>query len=80
MEPSRKPLNTLMKNINKNIIVKLKNGVEYKGRMVRCDTYMNIILDGASEFWESNCIANYGDVFIRGNNILYISIDSDKLL
>lgn len=80
MEPSRKPLNTLMKNINKNIVVKLKNGVEYKGRMIRCDTYMNIILDGASEFWESNCIANYGDLFIRGNNILYISIDADKLL
>lgn len=75
LEPSRKPLNELMKNLNSNIVVKLKNGVEYRGRMVRCDSYMNIILEGASEFYESNCIANYGDIFIRGNNILYIHVD-----
>ncbi len=80
MEPARRPLNELMKNLNKNVVVKLKNGVEYKGRMVKCDSYMNIILGGASEFYESNCIANYGDVFIRGNNILYIQMGADTLL
>lgn len=79
MEPARKPLNELMKRLSKNIVVKLKNGVEYRGRMVKCDSYMNIILDGASEFYESNCIANYGDVFIRGNNILYIQVSIDSL-
>lgn len=68
-----------MKSLNSNVIVKLKNDIEYRGRMVKCDTYMNIILDGASEFYESNCIANYGNVFIRGNNILYIRLDIDKL-
>ena len=80
MESSRRPLNALMRNLNSNIVVKLKNDIEYRGRMVKCDTYMNIILDGASEFYESNCIANYGNVFIRGNNILYILLDIDKLL
>ena len=80
MESSRRPLNALMKNLNSNVVVKLKNDIEYRGRMVKCDTYMNIILDGASEFYESNCIANYGNVFIRGNNILYILVDTDKLL
>ena len=80
MESSKRPLNTLMKRINSNVVVKLKNGVEYRGHMVKCDSYMNIILEGASEFYESNCIANYGDVFIRGNNILYIQVDVDKLL
>ena len=80
MESNKRPLNALMKNLNSNIVVKLKNDIEYRGRMVKCDTYMNIILDGASEFYESNCIANYGNVFIRGNNILYILVDTDKLL
>ena len=69
-----------MKNLNNDVVVKLKNGVEYRGRMVRCDSYMNIILGGASEFYESNCLANYGDVFIRGNNILYIQMSPDALL
>ena len=68
-----------MKNINANVVVKLKNNLEYRGRMVKCDSYMNIILDGASEFYDSNCIANYGNIFIRGNNILYIQVDASKL-
>lgn len=71
---AQRPLNELMKRLNSNIIVKLKNGFEYKGRMVKCDNYMNIILEGASEFFESKCLANYGDIFIRGNNILYIGL------
>lgn len=79
METNRRPLNALMKNLNTNIVVKLKNDLEYRGHMIKCDSYMNIILDGASEFYESNCIANYGNVFVRGNNILYIQINSDKL-
>ena len=79
MESSRRPLNALMKSLNSNVVVKLKNDIEYRGRMVKCDTYMNIILDGASEFYESNLVANYGNVFIRGNNILYILVDTDKL-
>ena len=79
METSQRPLNALMKNLNANVIVKLKNDLEYRGRMVKCDSYMNIILDGASEFYKSNCIANYGNVFVRGNNILYIKVDVDEL-
>ena len=80
MESPQRPLTTLMKRISSNVIVKLKNGIEYRGRMIKCDSYMNIILEGASEFLNSTCVANYGDVFIRGNNILYIQVDVDKLL
>jgi len=43
--------------------------------MVRCDGYMNIILDGASEHMDDKILANYGNVLVRGNNILYIAID-----
>ena len=79
MESSRRPLNVLMKNTNKEIIVKLKNNIEYKGRMFRCDNYMNILLEGAEELKNSRPVANYGNIFIRGNNILYICISGEKL-
>ena len=69
-----------MKGLNNTVIVKLKNNLEYKGRMTKCDNYMNILLEGASELYDSNLIANYGSVFIRGNNVLYICINADKLL
>lgn len=79
MDPRKRPLNTLMRGLNNYVIVKLKDNTEYKGRMVRCDNYLNILLEGATEIYGSNPIANYGNVFIRGNNILYICIKSDRL-
>jgi len=75
MEPSKKPLNVLTKRLNTYIVITLKNGVEYRGTMVRCDGYMNILLDGASEHVHDAITTNYGNVLVRGNNILYIAID-----
>ena len=75
MEPSKKPLNVLTKQLNSHIIITLKNGVEYHGTMVRCDVYMNILLDGASEHVNDSIVANYGNILVRGNNVLYIAID-----
>lgn len=79
LESNRRPLNILMRNLNNMIIVKLKNNLSYKGRMIKCDTYMNMLLEGASESDDENLVANYGNVFIRGNNILYVCVNADKL-
>jgi len=76
MEPSKKPLNVLTKQLNAQLSVTLKNGVEYRGRMVRCDGYMNILLEGASEHMDDTLIAKYGSILVRGNNILYITIET----
>ena len=75
MEPSKKPLNVLVKSIGNNVIVHLKSRTEYWGRMTRADGYMNIMLKGAKEYNSEGLAASYGDIFIRGNNILYICID-----
>ncbi len=78
MEPSKKPLNVLVKQLNANIAVVLKNGCEYKGKMVKCDGHMNILLEGAMECMDDQLMANYGNVLLRGNNILYIVLDALK--
>jgi U6 snRNA-associated Sm-like protein LSm6 len=75
MEPSKKPLNVLIKSVGNNVTISLKGRGEYWGRMTRADGYMNLMLKGAKEYDENGLVANYGDVFIRGNNILYICID-----
>ncbi|MBY9021898.1 MAG: small nuclear ribonucleoprotein, partial [Candidatus Lokiarchaeota archaeon] len=49
IEPSKKPLNVLIKQLHGNIGVILKNGCEYKGNMIKCDGHMNILLEGATE-------------------------------
>ena len=74
MEPGRRPLNVLARNLNNPIQVKLKNNVEYRGTMTQCDSYMNLILEQAVEYEDNTPIANYGNILIRGNNILYISV------
>jgi len=75
VEPSKKPLNVLTRCLNSFVAITLKNSVEYRGTMVQCDSHMNILLEGASERVGDRLNANYGSVLLRGNNILYISID-----
>ena len=78
MEPSKKPLNVLIKQLHGNIEVVLKNGYEYKGKMIKCDGHMNILLEGANELKDEQPLTNYGNVLLRGNNILYVVLDANK--
>jgi small nuclear ribonucleoprotein len=59
------------------VSVRLKNELEYRGRMNNVDSYMNLILLDAEEFNGVNPVANYGKVVIRGNNVLFIKIEKD---
>ena len=78
LEPSRKPLNLLVKKLNAAVSIRLKNDVEYHGRMIDADSHMNIILEGATEFRGNTATANYGNIILRGSNILYICVDASK--
>jgi small nuclear ribonucleoprotein len=73
----KKPLNSLQKAINKEVSVRLKIDLEYRGRMTSVDPYMNVILVDATEYSGGNPSANYGKVVIRGNNVLFIKIASE---
>ena len=46
---AKRPLTILQKNVKKTVIVKLKNEVEYKGKMKNVDSYMNLIMTEAEE-------------------------------
>lgn len=74
----KRPLNVLQKATNKQVSVRLKSELEYKGKMSNVDPYMNVILVDAEESENGAKKANYGKVVIRGNNVLYIQIQ-DKL-
>jgi len=78
LEPSRKPLNALTKQLNSYVAIVLKNGVEYRGTMVRCDSHMNVLLEKATERVNDRLTANYGSILLRGNNILYICVDMPR--
>ncbi|MEM3677995.1 MAG: LSM domain-containing protein, partial [Candidatus Bathyarchaeia archaeon] len=71
MEPSKKPLNLLTRKINAEVLIRLKNNAEYRGKMIDCDGHMNIILDGAKEYRNNSPTTILGKVVLRGSNILY---------
>jgi len=74
LEPSKKPVNLLIKKVNSSVNIKLKNNTEYRGKMIDCDSHMNIILDGAVEYRNNTATANLGNVILRGSNILFVCI------
>jgi small nuclear ribonucleoprotein len=59
------------------VAVRLKNEIEYRGKMNNVDSYMNLILLDAEEYNGSDQIANYGKVVIRGNNVLFIRLEKE---
>ncbi len=74
---AKRPLTMLQKSTKKKVIVRLKNEVEYKGKMDNVDSYMNLIMTDAEELHENKVIANYGRVIVRGNNVLFIKIENE---
>ncbi|KAI1929582.1 U4/U6-U5 snRNP complex subunit lsm6 [Ophidiomyces ophidiicola] len=58
-----------------SVTVKLNSGVVYKGELQSIDGYMNIALEKTTEHVNGKLRKSYGDVFVRGNNVLYISAD-----
>jgi small nuclear ribonucleoprotein len=74
---AKRPLTTLQKNTKKKVTVRLKNEVEYKGKMDNVDSYMNLIMTDAEELQEDKVIANYGRVIVRGNNVLFIKLENE---
>ena len=74
---SKRPLTTLQKSTKKLVTVRLKNEVEYKGKMDNVDSYMNLIMTDAEELQQQKVIANYGRVIVRGNNVLFIKLENE---
>ncbi len=74
---AKRPLTTLQKNTKKNVIVRLKNDIEYKGKMVNVDSYMNLIMTDAEELKDGKTTEKFGRVILRGNNVLFIKLENE---
>merc|ERR1711939_319559 len=67
------PASFLSSIIGVPVTVKLNSGIVYKGELQSVDGYMNIALEKCTEYVNGQLRRNYGDAFVRGNNVLYIS-------
>jgi small nuclear ribonucleoprotein len=74
---AKRPLTTLQKNTKKSVIVRLKNDVEYKGKIDNVDPYMNLIMTDAEELKDGKAVEKYGRIILRGNNVLFIKLEDE---
>ncbi|PVF96859.1 Sm-like ribonucleo protein [Serendipita vermifera] len=70
---SGSPSEFLKAVVGKRVVVRLVSGVDYKGVLQCLDGYMNIAMEQTEEHVNGVVTNRYGDAFIRGNNVLYIS-------
>lgn len=69
MEESSRPLDMLNASRNKTVLVELKNGYRYVGKLEAFDIHINIVLNNAEEQFEGATKRKLGTVFIRGDGI-----------
>mmetsp|Transcript_16947 Transcript_16947/g.35826 ORF Transcript_16947/g.35826 Transcript_16947/m.35826 type:complete len:83 (+) Transcript_16947:2-250(+) len=74
----RSPTEFLKQVTGRPVVVKLNTGVDYRGVLACLDGYMNIAMEQTEEYVNGQLKNKYGDAFIRGNNVLYISTVSAK--
>ena len=79
MSAEKMPIKALEQHLNDVVSIKLKDQRLFRGSLTRCDIYMNLTLGDAEEIDYSpegaeQIKAKYGEILLRGNNILWIRI------
>ncbi|RZS03917.1 hypothetical protein BHM03_00034168 [Ensete ventricosum] len=77
--PVKTPTDFLKLIRGRPVVVKLNSGVDYRGILACLDGYMNIAMEQTEEYVNGQLKNKYGDAFIRGNNVLYISTSKRTL-
>ena len=62
---------------NKVVLLRLRNNKTIQGLLIDFDIHMNLTLESAEDITEEKHIG-LGKVLLRGDNILAISLPSDK--
>jgi small nuclear ribonucleoprotein len=73
MDESLRPLDTLNAARNKTVMVDLKNGLRYVGKLRAFDIHINTVLEDAEEHQNGEIKRKLGTVFIRGDTITILS-------
>ncbi len=70
---AKRPFDVLNSALNKNVVIGLKGGVEFRGVMVAYDVHMNIVLEKAEQVVGGEVKRGLGTVLLRGDSVVYIS-------
>ncbi len=69
----KRPFDFLNNAIDNKVLIKLKNGSKYRGTLKTFDVHINVFLEDAEKLENDQVKQKLGSVFLRGDNITYIS-------
>jgi len=70
---AQKPLDVLHNSLDSPVIVGIKGGIEYRGKLKGYDMHMNLVLQNADEVKDGTAVRRLGMVIIRGDSVVSIS-------
>ena len=72
------PGDFLKEAVGKEVRVRLNNGTDYRGNLACLDGFMNIAMQNTREYIGGQFEKSYGDSFLRGNNVKYITVTTAR--
>ena len=66
--------------VGKAVIIKLNDGIEYRGILVCVDGYLNTAMDQTEKYENGILKAKLGSCFIDGNNVLQLEKDHNSII
>jgi len=69
----QRPLDLLNLAKGQRVLVELKNGKQFVGKLLAFDIHINTVLDESEELENGEIKRKIGKIFIRGDTIIYIS-------
>ncbi len=73
-EPEKEVQVDLEKFLNAAVVVSVKDGRRFRGKLTQYDAHMNLVLEEVEEFSREGPAARHKLVLIKGGNVSAISI------
>ncbi|MFX1252475.1 MAG: LSM domain-containing protein [Promethearchaeota archaeon] len=71
----KSPQSWLQDRIKQKVVVYLKNGMNYTGRLLQQDSYMSLVLEDCLEIDREGNTTRLDKALLRGNNILLVILE-----
>ena len=63
----------LEESLGKMVLVRLKGGRSYRGKLQGFDQHMNLVLEETEDISDTNNTTRIGTIIVRGDNVVILS-------
>lgn len=70
---AQRPLDVLNRALGSSVLVGLKGGREFRGKLSGFDIHINLVLEETDEIHGNETVKRYGMMVIRGDSVIFIS-------